>query len=296
MAETVKRENGFALRFLYHTAPGRGVLRLLTRPGLSRLCGRFLDSRLSRRLIGGFVKKHHIAMEDYEPCAYGSFNDFFTRRIRPERRPIDPRPEALIAPCDGRLSVYAITPEAEFSIKGSRYTVGALLGGAPEAAGFDAGACLVFRLCVDDYHRYCYFDDGEKGENHFLPGRLHTVRPIALERYPVFMQNCREYTLLHTRHFGLAAQIEVGALMVGRIKNLQGSGAFLRGQEKGMFLYGGSTVVVLLQKDTVQISPELWQATAEGRETRVRMGQCIARAVKKEGQPVPAGAETHQTV
>ena len=292
MAETDRQENGRALRFLYHTAPGRGVLCLLTRPGLSRLCGRFLDSRLSRGLIGGFVKKNHICMEDYEPCAYGSFNDFFTRRIRPERRPIDSQPENLIAPCDGRLSVYAITPEAEFSIKGSRYTVDALLGGAPEAAGFDGGVCLVFRLCVDDYHLYCYFDDGEKGENHYLPGRLHTVRPIALERHPVFLQNCREYTLLHTRHFGLAAQIEVGALMVGKIRNLQGSGSFARGQEKGMFLYGGSTVVVLLQKDAVELHPALWQATAEGRETRVRMGQCIATAVKKEKSSVPAAAGT----
>ena len=267
-----------ALRFLYGTAAGRLLLRPLTAPGLSRAVGRWMDSKSSRVLIGRFVRKNGIDLSDYLPEDYASFNAFFTRRIRPEKRPIDMEPDALVAPCDGLLTAYRIAPDAAFAIKGSRYTVSDLLGGDAAADLFAGGTCLVFRLCVDHYHRYCYFDDGEKGENHFLPGRLHTVRPIALAAGPVFVQNSREYTLLHTEHFGLCAQIEVGALLVGRIDNYHGAGRFSRGEEKGRFLYGGSTVVLLLRPGAADIPQTLFDAAARGEETPVRMGQAIGRA------------------
>jgi phosphatidylserine decarboxylase len=267
-----------ALRFLYGTAAGRLLLRPLTAPGLSRAVGRWMDSRSSRVLIGRFVRKNGIDLSDYLPEDYASFNAFFTRRIRPELRPVDMAPDALVAPCDGLLTAYRIAPDVAFAIKGSRYTVRDLLGGDAAADPFAGGTCLVFRLCVDHYHRYCYFDDGEKGENHFLPGRLHTVRPIALAAGPVFVQNSREYTLLHTEHFGLCAQIEVGALLVGRIDNYHGAGHFARGEEKGRFLYGGSTVVLLLGPGAADIPQALFDAAARDEETPVRMGQAIGRA------------------
>ncbi|MFR8335163.1 MAG: phosphatidylserine decarboxylase [Oscillospiraceae bacterium] len=62
------------------------------------------------------------------------------------------------------------------------------------------GLCLIFRLCVGDYHRYCYMDWGAKGENHFLPGVLHTVRPIALAGR-VFTQPAESAAILNTEHF-----------------------------------------------------------------------------------------------
>ena len=212
-------------------------------------------------------------MADYLPEPYHSFNDFFTRHIRPELRPLPQDPACLSAPCDGRLSAYHLEETGVFDIKGSRYDVRALLGGDPRAALFAGGDCLVFRLCVDDYHRYHYIDDGEKGENVFIPGRLHTVRPIALEHTNVFIQNCREYTLMQTRHFGTVAQIEVGALLVGRICNHDGAGAFTRGAEKGCFYYGGSTVVLLLQKGRATVDERFFAATRRGEETRVLLGQ-----------------------
>ena len=81
----------------------------------------------------------------------------------------------------------------------------------------------MFRLTVEDYHRYFYIDGGSKGENVFIEGRLHTVQPIALEHRRVFTENCREYTVLHTENFGDVTQVEVGAMMVGRIVNNQGA-------------------------------------------------------------------------
>ena len=268
------------LRFLYGTAAGRLLLRPLTSRALSGLAGRFMDSRASRVLIGPFVRKNHIDLSDYLPARYGSFNAFFTREIRPEKRPFDPRPESLCAPCDGLLSAYPIGEDSAFAIKGSLYTPASLLGGDPRAALFTGGTALVFRLCVNHYHRYRYFDSGVKGENRFIPGALHTVRPIALEHTDVFVQNCREYTFLETDHFGAAAQIEVGAMLVGKIRNLHGPCRFERGQEKGMFLYGGSTVVLLLQRGAAILPDSLFDTTARGLETPVRCGQVIGHAAR----------------
>ena len=270
-------DEGF-LGFLYGTTAGRLLLRPLTSRGLSRAAGRFLDSRASRFLICPFIRRNGIEMADYQEEEYASFNAFFTRAIRPEARAWSDDPQVLSAPCDGRLSVYAIGEDSTFIIKHSRYDVDALLGHDPKGARFLGGTCLVFRLAVDDYHRYHYFDDGEKGENRFLPGRLHTVRPIALAYNKVFIQNCREYTLMRTAHFGTAAQIEVGAMLVGKIRNHMGAGAFHRGEEKGCFLYGGSTIVVLLEKGAAEIDDRFWRASRREEEVRVRLGEAIGRA------------------
>lgn len=267
-----------SLRLLYGTAPGRLALKLLTARGVSRACGKFLDSPLSRPLIGPFVRKHRIRMEDYQRQEYRSFNAFFTRPIRPELRPFPQDPAALAAPCDGLLSVYPIEDGAVVPVKQSAYTIERLLGGDPIAAAYRGGWCLVFRLCVDHYHRYCYLDSGKKGENRFIPGKLHTVRPIALEAYPVFTENCREYTVLETAHFGRVVQAEVGAMLVGRIANHHGAGPITRGQEKGLFQYGGSTIVVLLEPNRAELSPSLLRRTQAGEEVPVRMGQLLGYA------------------
>ena len=267
-----------ALVFLYRTVPGRMLLKLLIGRGLSRVAGRVLSSPVSRPLIAPFIRKNGIDLTDYAEEDYSCFNDFFCRRIRPERRPLPADPAELMAPCDGLLSAYRITDGMVLPIKQSRYSVSELLGMDAAARRFRDGVCLVFRLCVDNYHRYCYIDDGQKGPNVFLPGVLHTVRPIALESVPVFVRNCREYTIMVTARFGTVAQIEVGALLVGRIDNHDGAGPIRRGEEKGRFLYGGSTVVLLLEKDRVALDEALFTATANGIETPVVMGQVLGRA------------------
>ena len=149
-----------SLSFLYRTLPGRLCLSVLTQPALSRLAGAYLSSPLSRGLIDGFIRKNGIDMRDYEKRDYESFNDFFTRRIRPGRRPFDADPRALIAPADARLSAYAIDDKSLFFIKGTPYSVDTLLRDRAQARAFRGGLCLIFRLTVGDYHRYCFFDDG----------------------------------------------------------------------------------------------------------------------------------------
>lgn len=267
------------LRFLYHTRPGRMLLRPLTCRPVSRASGRFLDSRMSKPLIRPFVRKNHIRLEDYYADDFRCFNDCFTRKIREPLRPIDRRPESFIAPCDGLLSVYPVEGDTVLPVKQSRYTISDLLEDEVLAARYRDGLCLVFRLCVDHYHRYCYVDDGSKSENRFLPGKLHTVRPVALAAGPVFTQNCREVTVLDTQGFGPVTQVEVGAMLVGKIHNHHGAGPIVRGQEKGMFLYGGSTVILLVEKGRVALSPALLEASARGEETPVIMGQPIGTAI-----------------
>ena len=268
-----------ALVFLYRTVPGRMLLKLLIGRGLSQAAGRVLSSPVSRPLISPFIRKNGIDLTDYAEEDYSCFNDFFCRRIRPERRPLPADPAELMAPCDGLLSAYRITDGMVLPIKQSRYSVSDLLGMDAAARRFRDGVCLVFRLCVDNYHRYCYVDNGQKGPNVFLPGVLHTVRLVALESVPVFVRNCREYTIMETAHFGTVAQIEIGALLVGRIDNRDGAASIRRGEEKGRFLYGGSTVVLLLEKDRVSFDEALFTATANGIETPVVLGQVLGRAV-----------------
>lgn len=273
-----ERNDSHILRFLYHTLPGRVVLKAVSSRGISKLCGKFLDSSLSKPMISSFVKKHSIPLSDYVSTDFHNFNAFFSRKIRPEVRPIAKTPHVLIAPCDGLLSAYRITDGLVLPIKQSCYTVSDLLGGDAIAERYQNGICLVFRLCVNHYHRYCYLDDGHKGENRFIPGKLHTVRPIALAEIPVFVHNCREYTVMETDHFGTITQVEVGAMLVGKIQNHHGPSSFFRGQEKGMFLYGGSTIVLLIEQEKVVLDDVIFRDTAQGIETPVQMGQKIGTA------------------
>ena len=266
------------LTFLYKTAPGRCFLKLLASRAVSKMCGAFLDSRLSASLIKGFVKKNNIDLNDYELDGIKTFNQFFRRRIKEGKRPFDMDPAHLCAPCDGLLSVYSINDEGTvIPVKQSAYTIASLLKDKELASGYSGGWCLVFRLCVDNYHRYAYPVSGAKGPNIFIPGVLHTVQPIALEDYPVFAQNCREYTVIESPEFGKVVQMEVGAMLVGRIVNLEQEGKAERGMEKGYFEYGGSTVMLLIEKDKLQINQEILDNSQNGTETPVKMGKFIGQ-------------------
>lgn len=265
------------LAFLYQTVFGRAILKILCKPQLSALCGRFLDTRISLLLVKPFVKKNHIDLFEYE-SHFTCFNDCFSRKIKQGMRPFPKEENVFASPCDGLLSIYQIHDQTVLPVKQSRYTIPGLLQDQELADRFTDGFCLVFRLCVNHYHRYSYFDSGTKGENIRIPGILHTVRPVALAQIPVFVQNSREYTVMRTDHFGTAVQMEVGALLVGKISNHHGTYTFRRGEEKGCFLYGGSTIIVLLEKDAVKLHDTMAHIVGTGEEFPVRMGDPIATA------------------
>ena len=261
-----------SLTFLYKTIPGRVFLKILTTRGVSKLCGAFLDSKCSAFLIKRFVKKNSIILEEYQTDGIKTFNEFFRRKIKDGKRPFDMEATHLSSPCDGLLSVWQINEGTVIPVKQSQYTIERLLQNKELASEYDGGLCLVFRLCVDNYHRYAYADSGRKSANIFIPGVLHTVRPIALETLPVFTENCREYTIIESPSFGKIVQMEVGAMLVGRIVNLEGQGIVERGKEKGFFEYGGSTIILLIKKDRVKINEDIVSNSMNGIETPVRMG------------------------
>lgn len=267
------------LKKLYGTVCGRVILKALTAPAVSKAAGAFMDSRLSVPLIKRFIKSSGIDTSQYVMKKFRSYNEFFTRRVKRGMRPIDRMPSHFISPCDSKLTVYKIGKSSVFRIKGSRYRVSDLIQNDFLAKRYEGGYCMIFRLEVDDYHRYCYIDSGTKTENTFINGELHTVNPIALEHYNIYKRNCREYTVLHTENFGDVVQVEVGAMMVGRIVNRHGAAEVVRGEEKGKFEFGGSTIVLLVQEDMIRIDDDILRNSAENIETVVKYGEKVAASV-----------------
>lgn len=273
---------------MYTSFWGRLLLKVLTRPTISKMAGIFLDSAASKPFIQPFIDANHLNMAPYVKRTYHSFNDFFTREILPTERMIDCDPEDLISPCDGKLTIYPLNEGSSFLIKNRRYTLEEILKNPGLSMKYRGGTLCVFRLCVDDYHRYCYPSDGLKSENIRIPGILHTVNPVAVEKTAVYHENTREYCLIRTEKFGTLLQMEVGAMMVGRITNHHGPKKVEKGCEKGKFEFGGSTILLMCQKDSVHWKEKYLKNTLNGVETEVRMGECIGYSTKKKDKEIYA--------
>lgn len=272
--EVKKIRENILLIFLYNTVVGRCFLKITTRPRISRLSGKYFDSKLSKPIIRRFVLKNEINMDEYIQKDYESFNDFFTRKIKHKSRKIINESKTFISPCDAKLSVYKVSDDLNLKIKRSNYSLNDLLGENVQVSCFNYTYALVFRLGVDDYHRYVFVDDGVMDEYHKINGVLHAVRPIAQKRYPIFFQNQREWTLLHTKNFGDIVEIEVGSLMVGKIIN-HDIKKFVRGNEKGYFKFGGSTIVLLV--NDIEIDEDILENSKNDLETVVKLGEKIGR-------------------
>ena len=155
------------------------------------------------------------------------------------------------------------------------------------AEKFEGGTLIVARLCPVDYHRFHFPVSGELVRHYRVSGALHSVNPIAFESAPqVFLKNERQIAILENQAFGTVAMIEVGALGVGKIVQSAYSnrGAlplkFDKGQEKGYFLFGGSTVIWLLEKNKLTLSPDLAQNSAQGLETWIPLGEPLGEGTQ----------------
>ena len=265
------------LRKMYDSYFCRAVLRFLSIPAFSKIAGLFMDSKLSAGFVSDFVQSNDIDLSDYEPQAYKSFNDFFTRKIRPSARPLPKDKNVLISPSDGKVTAYEIDKVNGFVIKNSVYSVCSLLRDKKLAKRYEDGYAVIIRLTPDDYHRYCYAATGVKSHDRTIKGVLSTVNPVVNEYVPVYKENSRNYCLIRTENFGDIIQMEVGALLVGRITNAHpyGRRTVLRGEEKGYFEFGGSTIVLLLEKDKVELCGDLLENTREGFETKLRQGEAV---------------------
>lgn len=267
-------KESLSVRFLYQTVPGRMVLKLLVHPGLSKAAGVFLDSSLSRFLIRPFQKSNGIRLDGIAVPEGGfpSFNSFFSRKKK--EVVFSEKEDVLCSPCDGFLTCWTMDSDSRFDIKHSVYSAESLLEDPELASFYKDGVAMIFRLTPAHYHRYHHICDAEVLGSKRIEGVLHCVRPMALDRYPVFVQNTREYTVLNSENLGRVTQMEVGALMVGRIRNHPLGRKVLKGEEKGCFEFGGSTIVLFVQKDVLK-TEDLASCLDNGSEIPVTLGSAL---------------------
>ena len=261
------------LRFLYGNPLGRVLLKIAVSPAVSDLY-RFLNGRKSSvKKIPGFIEENHIRMEDFEDREYRSFNDFFTRRLRDGARKIETDRSILISPADAKLLVYNIDDNLRMNVKGRTYTLEEILADDKYCEEYSGGYCLVYRLCVDDLHRYCFIDDGRLKGRKTIKGKLHTVSSLSAD-HKIYKENFRVVNVMDTENFGRVIHIEVGALLVGRVVN-HDVRSFTKGEEKGYFEPGGSTIIQIFKKDSVRIDDDIMVHSMEGIETRVLYGEGV---------------------
>ncbi|MCS6898708.1 MAG: archaetidylserine decarboxylase [Myxococcales bacterium] len=271
------------VRFVYERIFGRLLRRaVLTRPGFSKLYGRYQSSPLSRRALADTIRKLAINMNEYEvpPGGFRHFNDFFTRRLRPGARPIDPDPRRIVSPADGRTFVYTkVQGDTLLPAKGRSLSLRALLGGDEVARPFRDGVVFIVRLCPSDYHRFHFPCAGQASAPRTLAGPLESVNPWALARgRPILDTNQRDLTLLDSPTFGRIACLEIGAMCVGSIVQTFRAGPVSAGEEKGYFQFGGSTVVLVFEPARIVVDEDLVANTRKGLETFLRMGEGVASA------------------
>ncbi|MDR0890506.1 MAG: phosphatidylserine decarboxylase [Oscillospiraceae bacterium] len=270
-----------AMRFVYETSFGRLLAKgILCRRFVSNLYAAWQKSPFSRSKVRKFIRRYDIDLRECTTQDFRNFNDFFTRkRARCEDFT---KAAQLPAIADSKLTAAEIAADTTLSVKGVPYTLGELLDNAALAQEYAGGLCLIFRLSPDDYHRYAYPDSGVQEKTRYIPGVLHSVNPVAAAQR-VYRRNARCYTVLHTAHFGDVLQMEVGAMLVGKIHNhREDAGAsFEKLAEKGYFAYGGSTVILLLKKNAVALDADILHYSKQDIECKVRTGEKIGSATTK---------------
>ena len=204
------------VKFLYNTFLGRIFLKLLTNKIFANTGALFMKSCLSKTLASRKIKKYNIDMSQYKNPKYKCYNDFFTR----EKKQImfDSDKDSFISPCDSKLMILKMDEDVSFKVKGSIYNADEIINDSL-IKDYKDGYALIFRLDVNDYHHYLYLDEGTRNDYKFIKGCLHTVQPIAYDKVKVFHRNSREWCVLNTKNFGEIIQVEVGALLVGKIRN-----------------------------------------------------------------------------
>lgn len=265
-----------SLTFLYTTKLGRTILKVLTKPFVSKIVGTIINSSISKIHIKGFIKKNHIDINRYEKRKYKSFNDFFTRRLSENYLMKSSKINDLISPCDSRLSVYRISDSLTINIKNSVYSIENLIKNEVPNT-YQNGYCLVFRLCPEDYHRYHAIDNMVIKNTKRIEGILHSVNPIVYANYKVFTENSREVSLINTQNFGEIIWIEVGALNIGKINNRE-ERQLQRYEEKGYFSFGGSTIIILFQNNRITLDKDILYYSSKNIETQVYYGDIIGKS------------------
>ncbi len=270
-------------RFLY-----RFCLPLLVcNPLFSKIYGLIQKSPFSRPKIKPFIRKFGVKTEEFLLGVddFKSFNDFFIRRLKPEARKITDGENVVVLPADGRYLVYPNVEEADgFVVKGKKFTLEQLLGNKELAEVYKKGSMVIARLCPTDYHRFHFPCRCIPSVSTRVEGPLYSVNPIALrKKIEILAENKREITFLDTDRFGRVVFIEVGATCVGTVKQTFTPGKECeKGEEKGYFSFGGSSLVLLFEPGRIVFDQDLVDASAQKLEVLGLMGQTLGRLFSKE--------------
>jgi phosphatidylserine decarboxylase len=266
------------LRWVYETGNGQLALHTLVRRAFF---SKFYGWRMSRRVTGNnvlpFVLDYGIPADESAKSilSFKTFNEFFCRALKPEARPIAPGEDVVVLPADGRhLAIPDVDAANGFYVKGQKFTLAELLGDSALAREFAGGAMLISRLCPVDYHRFHFPVAGQAGEARLINGWLYSVSPIALRRKVRYLvENKRMLTLIETPRVGRVAMLEIGATCVGTIRQLYPADhPVAKGDEKGLFRFGGSCVITLFPPGRLRLEADLVEHGASHREVYARMG------------------------
>lgn len=271
------------LRWTYQHPLGAAALwALVKRPFFSAWYGRRMSTRESASRVAPFIAQYGLDVADFldEPGSYRSFNEFFYRKLKPSARPVDPDPDSVVFPADGRHLGFKRASEIDgVFVKGQKFDLAALLGDAALAARYADGALVLSRLCPVDYHRFHFPAAGVPGETRLINGPLFSVSPIALRRWLAYLwTNKRTVTELQTERFGTILSLEIGATCVGTIRQTYLSGSDVqKGAEKGYFAFGGSSTITLFEPGTVKLADDLVENSLRQTELFAKVGDRMAR-------------------
>ena len=272
------------LRWTYGSSLGRFALwAAVKRAFVSRYYGWKMSSRASANKVLPFIVDYNLDVDEFakKPFSFKSFNEFFYRALKDGARPVAPGSNLAVLPADGRhLAFQGLDATEGFYAKGQRFDLAAFLGDPALAAEFAGGALLISRLCPVDYHRFHFPVSGTPGEARLINGWLYSVSPIALRRNLAYLwENKRMITIVDSPVFGRVAVCEIGATMVGSILQTFVAGRpAAKGDEKGLFKFGGSCVVTIFQRGKIKFDTDLVQQSAGGLEVYARMGDRLGEA------------------
>lgn len=258
----------------------KAVLPLLAHiPLFSEFYGYLQKRSGSAKKIAPFIQAYGVDASEFAETDFASFNDFFIRKLKPDRRPIDRDPNVLAMPADGRYLVYPKFDQ--FAVKGKEFSLREFLGNMAASNRYSDGSMAIVRLCPSDYHRFHFPCDGTPSKATLINGPLYSVNPMALrKRISILAENKRMITEIETERFGTVLYIEIGATSVGTIRQTYAPERVVKkGEEKGYFEFGGSCIVLLFEKGRVQFDVDLIKNTELGFETRANFGQSLGRAL-----------------
>ena len=267
------------LNWLYHNPVGEATLwAIAKRKIVSSVYGDMMEKPSSSDKIQPFIEEYGVDISIAQEQNFNSFNEFFIRKLKPQARPIIQDSLSVASPADGKVLAYENINNSDFYIKGVRFNVESFLNNTELAKKYTEGSMIVFRLAPPDYHRYHFPVSGKVPEaNTKIDGDYYSVNPLALrEKAEIFWLNKREYGVIDSPVFGNVVMVEVGATMVGSMLQSYSGTSIKKGDEKGYFKFGGSTVVLLFEKDKIQIDQDLLRNTSNSLETTIKMGEQIA--------------------